>query len=109
MPRGRERTKMIQTDHIHVGKQRTYAIDAPTIASLSQGLPVVDGVTPELPLGAEVIGGHPGNVLWPPLFVQQEQVWVVPNVARVGRNEKWQIANQAHALSSGIFSKLVTL
>src|SRR2546422_7785466 len=103
------RSKMIETDHIHVGEQRTESIDAPAIAGLSQRLPVVDGVAPELSLGAEVIGGHAGDELWPPLFVQQEQVRVGPNVARVRRNEKGQIANQAHALSSGISTKPVTL
>src|SRR5262249_55853991 len=102
MPGRREPTKMIQTNHIHVRKQRTYAVDAPAKARLPQRVPVVDRVAPKLSLGAEGIGGHAGHELWPPLIVQQEQLWVRPNVARVRRNEKRQITNQADAFSAGI-------
>src|SRR5262245_16588822 len=109
MPGGREPTKMIETNHIHVGEQRTDAIDAPAIAGLPQRVPVVDGVAPELTLGAEIIWGHAGHKLWPLVFVQQEQLRVGPNVARVRRNEKGQVTNQAHALSYGVSFKALAL
>jgi hypothetical protein len=81
VPGGREATEMVQTNHIHVSQQRTEAIDAPAIAGPAQLVPVVDGVAPELSLGAEIIGGHAGHEARPVLFVQQEQFRIGPNVA----------------------------
>src|SRR5215813_15297698 len=102
MPRCREPAKMIETNHVHVSKQRTDSVDAPTKARLPQRLPVVDRIAPELSLGAERVGGYASHELWFPIFVQQEQLRVGPDVTRVRRNEKRQITNQAHALSVGI-------
>src|SRR5262249_62220787 len=93
---------MVQPNHIHGGEQRTDSIDAPPITSLPQHVPVVDRVTPELSLRAEIIRGHASHELRPLLFIQQEQLRVGPNVARVRRNEKGQVTNQAHALSAGM-------
>src|SRR5262249_53732951 len=42
--------EVIQTNHIHVHEQSAQAIDAPTITSLLQRVPIVDRVAPELPL-----------------------------------------------------------
>ena len=72
---------MIQTNYIHVSQQRTEAIDAPAIAGPAQRVPVIDGVAPELSLGAELIGGHTSHEARLVLFVQQEQLRTGPNVA----------------------------
>ena len=65
----------------HPLQLRAEAIDAPAIARPAQHVPVIDGVAPELSLGAEIIGGHTSHEAWPLLFVQQEQLRVGPNVA----------------------------
>ena len=103
VPGGREPAKMIQTDRVHVGEKRTDAIDAPAIAGPTQGVPVVDGVAPELSLRAEIIRGYAGDEERPLPFVQQEQLRVGPNVARVGGDEKGQVADQAQAPGAGMF------
>ena len=72
MPRRCERAKMIQTNHINVRKQSAQTIDAPTIASLPQRVPVVDRVTPELTLSTEIIRGHASQEARLSLVVQQE-------------------------------------
>ena len=56
MPGGREATKVIQANQIHVSEQRPHAVDAPPVAGLTQRVPVVNRVAPELTVGAEVIG-----------------------------------------------------
>ena len=58
VPGRRERAEMIQPDHVHVGQQRAQAVDAPAISALAKRVPVVDGVAPELPVRAEVVGRH---------------------------------------------------
>src|SRR5262249_29663281 len=63
-----------------MGEQSMHAIDAPAIASLSQRLPVVDGVAPELSVGAEVIGRYTSYELWLVLLVQQKYLWFSPDV-----------------------------
>ena len=87
---------MIQTNDIDKSEKRTEAIDAPAIAALPQDFPVVDGVPPELSLRAEVIRRHAGDKSRTAILVQQEELGVRPDVAGVGRNEKREVADQAH-------------
>src|SRR5271157_2241244 len=103
VPGGREPAKMIQTDHVHVGEQRTDAIDAPAVAGPTQGVPVVDRVAPELSLRAKIIRRHAGYEARPVPVVQQEELRVGPNVARVRRDKKGQVTYQAQAPGAGMF------
>ena len=103
VPGGREPAKMIQADHVHVGEQRTDAIDAPAIAGPTQGVPVIDGVAPQLSLRAKIIRRHTGYEARPVPVVEQEELWIGPNVARVRGDEKGQVTNQVNTLRSGMF------
>src|SRR4029077_5534091 len=67
------------------------------------------GVAPKLPLSAEVIRRHAGNDAWPVILVQQEQLRVSPDVARIRRDKKWQVANQAYAIIVRVFLEPVAL
>src|SRR5215813_4187440 len=96
MPGGRKPAKMIKTNHIDVGQQRAYTIDAPLIASPLHRVPVIDWVSPQLSISAEVIRGHARNKLWSHLFIKQEQLGIRPDIGRVRRNEKRQVTDQAH-------------
>src|SRR5262245_24611162 len=88
VPGGCEGAEMIQSDRVHVGQQGAQSVDAPAIAGPTQRLPVIDGVTPELPLRAEVVRRHAGHEKRPVRLIEQEQIWVGPDIARVGRNEE---------------------
>ena len=90
--------EMIEANHVHVSQQSAQPVDAPAIAGPAKRLPVVNRIAPELSLRAEIIGRHSGDEARPVLLVQQKQFRVGPHVARIGRNEKWQVADQAHAL-----------
>ena len=93
---------MIQTEHVHVRQQSAHAVDVPAVAGAAQSRPVIDGIAPELPLSAEVVGRYPGDEAGPVLLVQEEQVGIGPHVARVGRHEEGQVTDQPHALGAGV-------
>src|SRR4030095_11337888 len=93
---------MIQANHVNVSQQRAQTRDAPTIAVLPKSVPVIDGVAPKLSLRAEVIGRNTGYETRPALLVQQKQLRVGPDIARVGRDEEGQVADKAQTLGAGI-------
>ncbi len=51
MPGGRKPTEMIQPNQVHLGQQRPQTVHAPSVAGATNGVPVVDGIAPELPPG----------------------------------------------------------
>ena len=102
MPGGREAAEVIQSNRVHVGQQGAQSVDAPAIACPAQRLPVIDGVAPELSLGAEVVRRHAGHEARPALLVEQEQFRVGPDIARVGGDEEGQVADQAQAPGLGV-------
>src|SRR5215831_9847561 len=65
VPGGRERTEMIQANHIHVSQQGTHAVDPPAIAGPTKCVPIIDWIAPELPLGTERIWRHTCDDKWP--------------------------------------------
>ena len=67
-----------------------------------EGLPVVDRVAPELPVRAEVVGRHAGDEARLVVSSSRNNSRVGPDVARVGGDEKRQIADQAHAPGMGV-------
>src|ERR1700736_1699632 len=72
VPRGRESTEVIQANQIYVSQQSPQPLYAPPIIRRTKGIPVVDGIAPQLSLRAEIIGRNPGNKAWPTLLIQQE-------------------------------------
>src|SRR5580658_6854640 len=72
VPRSCEPAEVIQANHIDVSQQSTQPIDAPPITSQTHGIPVVDGIAPQLTLRAEIIGRNSGDELWPMLLIEQE-------------------------------------
>ena len=103
VPCGSESTKVIQPNRVDVREQGAHPIDAPAKAASPMGLPVVHRVTPKLPIGAEVVWRYAGYEKWVEVIIEQEQLGVRPNIARIRRNEKGQIANQADALGTRAF------
>ena len=100
---------MIQSDNLDMTEQRTQAFQPPFVAGASVGVPIVDGGTPELPFGTEVVGRHSRDKGRTTLFVQQEKLRIGPNIAGVERHEKWQIANQGYSPGTGVFLNSASL
>src|SRR5580692_1854690 len=72
MPCSHKPAEVIQANHIDVSQQSTQPIDAPPITSRTQGIPVVNGIAPQLTLRAEIIGRNSGDEAWPMLLIEQE-------------------------------------
>src|SRR5271169_1275855 len=109
MPCGRKTAKMIEQNYIDVNQQGPQAIDAPLESGLAQGVPVVDGIAPELSLGAEVVGRHAGDETRPKVVIEEKKLGASPHITRIRRYEKWQITNQANALGVSIFLETIRL
>src|SRR6266478_1837968 len=102
VPGGCESAEMVQADRVHVSQQGAQAVDGPAVTGTTKRVPVIDGVAPELSLGAEVVRRHTGNDAWSVARVQQEQLWVGPQIARIRGDEKRHVADQAHTLGTGV-------
>ena len=96
MPRRGEPAEVVQADGIDVREQRTDPIDPPSISGPPMRFPIIHGVTPELSVGAERVGGNAGDEPRPTLIVEQEELRIRPHVAGIGGHEERQIADQAH-------------
>jgi hypothetical protein len=94
---------MIQAHDVYVSQQRSQAVDAPPVTGPPKRLPIIDGIAPQLPLCAEIVGRNAGNKSRPVMFIQQKQFWVGSDVARVRRNEKGQVTDQVHGLGANMF------
>src|ERR1700683_1675381 len=72
VPRSREPAEVIQANHIDVSQQSTQPIDAPPITSRTRGIPVVNGIAPQLTLRAEIIGRNSGDEARTTLLIEEE-------------------------------------
>ena len=57
----------------------------------------------------EIIGGNAGHKVRSALLIEQKQLGVSPDIARVGRNEKWQVADQTQAVAVSVRLKPLAL
>src|SRR5271170_568207 len=88
VPGGRKPAEVIQTNRIHVSKQSPQPVDGPPITSGAKRVPVVNRIPPQLSLCAEIVGRDAGNEAWPAMLVEQEQLWICPNIAGIRRNKE---------------------
>src|SRR5215467_1494198 len=72
MPCGREAAEVIQANRIHVSEQGSHSVNRPTVTRCPQGVPVVDGIAPQLALRTEIVRGNTGNESRPAMLVKQE-------------------------------------
>src|SRR4029077_6802223 len=100
---------MIKAHEVHVSQQRSQAVYAPAVTGPLKRLPIIDGVAPELPLRAEMVGRNAGHESRTMAFIQQKQFGVGSNVTRVRRNEKGEVTDQADAGGAGIFPQAFAL
>src|SRR4029077_7433308 len=71
-PCGREAAEVIQPNRIHVGEQGTYSIDRPAITRRTQRVPVINGITPQLSLLAEIVRRNACQEARPAILIKQE-------------------------------------
>src|SRR5208283_5872081 len=94
VPGRHEAAEMVQTNHADMSQQGTQAVDAPAIAQMSQGIPVVHGIPPQLSLRTEVVRRHAGHEERPMPLIKKEEFRMRPYVTGIGRYEKRQVSDQ---------------
>jgi hypothetical protein len=94
MPGGGETAEMVQTHSVHMTQKRAQTIDTPPVAGATNSLPVIYRIAPELPRGAEIIRRNTRDKARPVLLVEQEQLRVGPDIARIRGYEKGQVADE---------------
>src|SRR5215472_4963850 len=109
VPRGGETAEMVQAHSVDVMQKRTQTIDTPAVPGATNSLPIIDRIAPELPGGAEIIGRDTRDKTWPILRVEQEQLGVGPDIARVGGHEKGQVADEVQTSSAGVLLQALHL
>src|SRR5260370_11331211 len=88
---------MIDAQEIKLFDRESYAIDPPSKSIGSQNLPVVQRISPELARFAEIIRRHAGNDGWCSIVIQLEIFAISPNICRIMRDEKRQVADDPNA------------
>ncbi len=96
---------MVKAHHVvHVGGG-FQPVNPPGIARIRHGLPVVNGIAPELAVGGEAVRGaarhHPGV----PGLVQLEKLAVHPHVRRIQGHINGYVADDPDALAVGVGSQ----
>src|SRR5215471_19860049 len=109
VPGGGKSPKMVEPDHVDIRQQRTEAIKAPPVARCSDGVPVINRISPELSQRAEIIGRYSGNEAWPVSLIELEQSGIGPHVARIPGNVERQVADEAQAFAVRIFLETTAL
>ena len=100
---------MIDAQHV---EQLSCAIDAPyppSEAIVTHGVPVVQRVAPQLPVGAEVVWRHAGYRLRHELVVQLEELGLGPHIGGVHGHIDGQVADDADAQLVDIVPQRVPL
>ena len=72
VPGGRKSAEVIQPNRIHVSKQGTHAINRPPIAGCAKRVPVVNRISPQLSLRAEVVRRDSGHKSRPAMLIEKE-------------------------------------
>ena len=97
-----EAPEVVKPHHIVHARGGRQPLNPPAEAVIRHGLPVVDGISPELPVGGEAIRGAARYDCGMPALVQLEQFIVYPHVGAVQRNIDGYVADDADALPVGV-------
>jgi len=94
-----EASEVVDAEDIVHTEAVTDAVDPPSVSCFFHGIPVVDGIAPELARGIELVGGETGDVFGFSLFGQFEYLAVGPQIGAVVPDIHGDIADD---LDSGV-------
>src|SRR6202035_5767371 len=92
-PRRLESAEVIDADAIDQCQQGTKAFDPPDVSGLSDDIPPVMGIPPQLAGRAEVVWRHAGEDGRSAVGVEAEQLSSRPDVGAIVGDENWKIAH----------------
>ena len=100
---------MVNADDVVQPAGAVDAADPPAEAVLAHPIPVVQGVAPELAVGAEIVGRHTGYGLGNQRFIQLEELRLRPHVSGIHGHIDGQVADDADALRVDIVAQPLPL
>jgi hypothetical protein len=90
-------------------QERPYPVDAPAITGRAQCVPIVDGIAPELALRTEIVGRDTGDKARTPKFIEEEELRIGPDIARIGGDKEREVSNQADTSCKGTMPDAIGL
>jgi hypothetical protein len=88
---------MVQADHINHAQRCPKPVNPPGISCLSQDLPTIKRVPPQLARRAEIIGRDSGHNPRPSVILELKQLWMGPHIGTVVGHKDRDIAENADA------------
>src|SRR5215469_3850952 len=99
LPELRKPAKMVQPDEIACLRRPAQALDPPAIPVGTNRVPVIEGISPALAGGAEVVRRHSGNDFrLQCLLAQPEQMPVRPHIRAIVIHKNRDVANHTNRL-----------
>ncbi len=89
-----EASEVVESDDVEQLKRAPQSLRPPFEAALCHPVPPVDRVSPQLALGAEVVGRHAGHHGGGAVVVEPEALLVSPHVGTVGGDVDGQVPEQ---------------
>jgi len=84
---------MIETDDVYRAQRLFDPVNPPGVALLFERFPIVDGIAPELPRGAEIIRGNARHNGRQAVLIQHEELRVRPHIHAIESHKDGNIAN----------------
>ena len=101
-PVGVKGTEVVDAQQVVQAQRVAHPADPPGVAGFGLGVPVIQGVAPQLAVGAEIVrraARHPAGAA---LAVHLKQAAARPGVGRVGRDVDGNVAEDLHAPLVGV-------
>ena len=86
LPVRREAAEVVEAHDVREPEVQADPLDPPVVAFLGENVPPVEGMAPELPVRAEVVGRNARRRRGPPVLAEHEQPAVRPDVGAVARD-----------------------
>ena len=104
-----ETAEVVDADNVVQLARAVNAADPPAEAVAAHGVPIVQGVAPQLTVGGEVVRRYARHRLGHQLFVQLEELRLRPHVGGVQRHVDGQVADDVDALTVDVVPEGVPL
>src|SRR6266568_897129 len=109
MPCGLKAPEMIDTDDVKELEHRTKTLDPPRVLPAPHLFPVIQGISPKLTGGAEIIRRHSRNSGRLTLRIEKKQFTTTPHISGIVADKNRYIANNGNSFCGRICSQFTPL